>query len=108
MARLAVVLLFGLVVAGCSTSGPPSPPAPTPPPEIAPGLQPDTVGLVETLAADGSPMVHLQGRFEHVPVAYRNPDGTITIGCANAPQPAPRIRADRAPRRYAPRLREYQ
>jgi hypothetical protein len=53
-------------------------------------------------------MVHLQGRFEHVPVAYRNPDGTITIGCANAPQPAPRIRADRAPRRYAPRLREYQ
>jgi len=39
----------------------------------------DDEGLVEVQHPDGSTSVDLQGLFQHVPVARRNPDGTVTI-----------------------------
>lgn len=108
MRRLAVVLFLGLLLGACDRPAPSTPPARTVPPDIADGLRTDTIGLVEGVATDGSPMVDLQGRFQHVPVAYRNPDGTITIGCANNPRQVQRMLSGQPLGRPATRPREFK
>ena len=51
-------------------------------------LNKSTEGLVEERHADGSVSVDLQGRFEHVTVARKNQDGTISQSCVDNPRAA--------------------
>lgn len=47
--------------------------------EIREATRRDTDGLVRIQKPDGATQVHLQGRFQHVPVARVNEDGTFTV-----------------------------
>ena len=51
-------------------------------------LNKSTEGLVEERHADGSMSVDLQGRFEHVTVARKNQDGTVSQSCVDNPRAA--------------------
>lgn len=51
-------------------------------------LNKSTEGLVEERHADGSVSVDLQGRFEHVTVARKNQDGTVSQSCVDNPRAA--------------------
>ncbi|HEX7771988.1 MAG TPA: hypothetical protein VF435_06170 [Pyrinomonadaceae bacterium] len=51
-------------------------------------LNKSTEGLVEERHADGSGSVDLQGRFEHVTVARKNQDGSVSQSCVDNPRAA--------------------
>ena len=51
-------------------------------------LNKSTEGLVEERHADGSVSVDLQGRFEHVTIARKNQDGTVSQSCVDNPRAA--------------------
>jgi hypothetical protein len=45
-------------------------------------------GLKQVQHPDGSVSVNLEGRFQNVSVAQKNPDGTISQSCVNSPETA--------------------
>lgn len=47
-------------------------------------LRRDTEGLEQVRHADGSVSMDLQGRFQNVSIARKNPDGTVTVCADNA------------------------
>lgn len=47
-------------------------------------LRRDTEGLEQVRHADGSVSMDLQGRFQNVSIARKNPDGTFTVCADNA------------------------
>ena len=51
-------------------------------------LNKSTEGLVEERHADGSVSVDLQGRFQHVTVARKNQDGSVSQSCVDNPRAA--------------------
>jgi hypothetical protein len=47
-------------------------------------LRRDDAGLVQVHHADGSVSMDLQGRYQNVSIAHKNPDGTVTVCTDNA------------------------
>ncbi len=111
MARGVALVFLVLPLCACSDRGP-APPSPAPPgpaaaapaaPDLATALRHDSDGLVVETAADGSSRANLGGRFQHAPIVYRQPDGTLVVGCANEEPLVRSVLGGQAPSGAAPR-----